>query len=201
VPSSLLPGDVFITSEFWLMNISGNNGWIEIGIVSDLLGVKYFWAKLDPATFVFSGMNEIAPVPLAERGTDVVLDIHETAPDTFSLSVQGAVTSFSTSISLALWNGKDGGRVLMGEELAGTKGAAASFTTYDGNMLHDASYVAHYAVETDLIGQNINGPPWGGWLSMPKAGYQPAPPNPGDPLPPYVPGNTGGTFSAYCCTK
>jgi len=181
VAGTFQPGNGLITNEFWLNNYSGNRGWIELGYKGVVGEVPhYFWAQMDPADFAFT-FTDIAVVPQAEVGTQVTFDVHQTGTDTFLLSIDGAVTRWSRSITLGLWPGTSGGTVTLGQELGGTDGGQASLALFADNRVYDQAFVPHFASGSDFPGQKIDGPPYGGWLQVPDAG------------------NAGGVFSTYCC--
>jgi hypothetical protein len=187
VANRFLPGDIFITNEFWLTNYNGNNGWIEIGYqYQRYLEERYFWAQLDPDTTNFTS-HEIAPVPAEDIGTRVTIDVHQIGDNQFQLSLESGSMSFTMPINLHLWDGTYGGTVKVGTELAGSTGAQASLAEFVDNQVYDTSFQRHFV--TELAGpDSIDSPPYGGWLQQPSdaAGADGG-------------GSPGGVFSTYCC--
>jgi hypothetical protein len=176
------PGNGFVTNEFWLSNYSGTQAWIEIGYIQNTVEpLHYFWAVLDPDTTVFK-RTRIADVPPSELGERVTFDIHQTAPGTFSLSVDGPTTKFATSVTVNLWSGMYGGYVDMGMELAGTDGATAPVATFVRNTVYDSTLHPRYARASDGAGESIGKPPYGGWLQTPTESPD------------------GGVFITHCCS-
>ena len=181
VVGRFLAGDGFITNEFWLNNYNGTNGWIEIGYQANGIdSPKYFWAVLDPDTGFFK-KYDIGPIPQEEMGTRVDFDIHQIAEDVFIISIEGTKTHFSTTVDINLWDGTYGGYAVLGQELAGSKGAVASLAEFVHNQVYDKNFKRRFATEIDSSSEKIDKPPYGGWLQKPAAGIE------------------GGTFSTYCC--
>ena len=180
VVQQFLPGDGFVTNEFWLTNYQGNDGWIELGYQVNSIELKYFWAVLDPDTGIFT-KHDIGPIPPEEVATRVVFDIHQTAEDTFVISIDGSKTHFATTAHVNLWDGSYGGHVKMGQELAGSKGAAASLAMFVENQVYDSSSRRRFATAGDGPSEKVDKPPYGGWMQQPAVG------------------NQGGVFSTYCC--
>lgn len=178
-------GDGFITNEFWLSNYNGVNGWIEVGVSSTEIsggnGNEYFYAFLDPETALFHHFT-ISPVPDDEIGSRVVLDVHQIADNTFSVSVKGSKTNFTNTIQVHLWDGFYGGSIKIGQELAGSNGAQASLTEFVENKFYKGSTL-RYVDELNLPSESIGQPPYGGWLEKPTST------------------NKGGIYSTYCCVR
>jgi hypothetical protein len=176
------PGDGFVNNEFWLINYSGNGGWIEIGYQVNTVELpKYFWAVLDPDTGIFTNHN-MDTIPQEEVGTRVTFDIHQIAEDTFAISVDGSKTHYSTTVQVNLWNGTYGGYIHIGQELSGSKDAIASLAIFVENQVYDSNFHHHYATEVDRpLDETLDRPPYGGWMQKPTQD------------------NKGGVFSTYCC--
>jgi hypothetical protein len=184
VVGRILPGDGFITNEFWLINYEGVNGWIEIGYQSKTNEpTQYFWAELDPDTAYFTKYY-IDPIPQEEIDTRVVFDIHQTGEDTFDISIDGSKTHFSKTVHINLWDRADGGYVNLGQELAGSKNAEASFAMFVDNQVYDNRFRRRFATDNDKPRIDpVGKPPYGGWLQTPTSKAD----------------NRGGVFSTYCC--
>lgn len=181
VASQFLPGDEFVTNEFWLNNFTGNRGWIELGYKVHKSGLpQYFWAVQNPADQSFNA-TAIGSIPQQEMGSRVTFDIHQIADGSFVVSVDGAITHFSTTVNVNLWNGSAGGWVSMGQELAGKSGVAAGLTMFVDNQVYDQNFARRFAIQSDGAGENLGKPPFGGWMQKPARG------------------NKGGVFSTYCC--
>jgi hypothetical protein len=181
VANNFFGGKGFVTNEFWLLNTDGNWGWIEIGYLSNTVQApKYFWAALNPETGIFQS-HDIGLVPQGEIGTRVVFDVHQTADSTFSVSLDGGVTHFQTTVVVPLWDHNFGGTVNLGQELARDSGAVASLTEFTDNQLYDQNFRIRFAIETDGGSEDVAKPPYGGWMQKPAAG------------------NRGGVFATYCC--
>jgi hypothetical protein len=190
VVANILPGDGFVTNEFWLANDSSVDGWIEVGYIAGRFELpKYFYAIKDPDNTPLLMPYDIGlgPIPQDEINTRVVFDIHQTAEDTFAIAVDGTTTHFSTTVQVNLWNGSEGGYAQLGQELAGSMNAVASFAMFVDNQVYDQSFQRHFATESNghhpmgSPSEEVSQPPFGGWLELPAAG------------------NQGGVFSTYCC--
>jgi hypothetical protein len=188
VVGRFVPGDGLVTNEFWLVNDNdgGVVGWIEVGYVLDRFEQppmpKYVLAVKDP-DFGALVIHDIGfgPIPQEEINTGVVFDIHQTAEDTFVVSVDGSKTHFSETVHANLWDGTKGGFVQLGQELQGTSGVVASFATFVDNQVYDQHFQRRFATEGDGPSEEVGKPPYGGWMQLPTAGKQ------------------GGVFSTYCC--
>lgn len=182
VVSNLLGGDGFITNEFWLINYSGDNGWIELGYSAGKYELpKYFWARLDPDSHIYQS-HDIVTIPQEEIGTRVTFDVHQTGEDTFVLSVEGGSTHFSTTVTANLWDGAYGGYAHVGQELEGSTGAVASLAMFVDNHVYDQSFNLHLATEADhALDEDVDKPPFGGWMQKPASD------------------NQGGVFATHCC--
>jgi len=184
VVSTFLPGDGFVNNEFWLNNYRGSGGWIEIGYQANTVELpKYFWAKVDPDTHLYQSFD-IGTIPSEEVSTRVTFDVHQTGEDTFVLSVDGTTTHFTATVTINLWDGTYGGYVMLGQELSGMSGAAASLAMFVDNQAYDQTYQRHFLTEADNPSDDLlDKPPYGGWFQKPAAG------------------NQGGVFPTYCCKE
>jgi hypothetical protein len=123
-------GDGFVNNEFWLVNYNGQGGWIELGYQASTYQLpKYFYAVLDPDTQTYIS-HDIAEIPQEELGTRVSFDVHQTADNTFVVSVERTKAHFSTSVTVHLWDATYGGYVNLGQELAGKRNAAANLAMF-----------------------------------------------------------------------
>jgi hypothetical protein len=180
------PGNGFITNEFWLLNYSGHNSWIELGYMDDRFSpeLQYFFAVNDE-TGIFTN-TIIGYVPKEEIGRVVTFSVHQLSrEDRFRISVNGPITRFSTVTDVHMWPGEEGGHVEMGQELAGTTGAKASVAIFDQNFVYVRNAGWQPLVEP-LEGPflAVSRPPFGEWL-----------------WPPTMFSREGGLFATRCCTQ
>jgi hypothetical protein len=180
VSSKLLPGDGFITNEFWLRNYTGTSSWIEVGYIQNTVErLHYFWAQ-NNENGVFTKQSA-GDVPVEELDTPVTFIVRQVQSDRFEVRIDGVKTHFKTETALHLWAGTSGGYVELGQELAGTTGAAAGIVTFDRNRVRDSQGWKWLVNES--AGATADEPPYGGWLAIPK----------NDAM-------EGGVFSTHCCT-
>jgi hypothetical protein len=177
VTTQLAPGNGFIDNEFWL-NPYGGTGWLEMGYeYHPVYRMTYFWAEDRQDGYFIA--HEIADVDPLDDGNYATFDIHETATDTFSISLTSKKVSYSYSnTNFPLFGSTASGWVAMGQELAGTTGAQAPFVLYLFNTYYDTNLAKHYITGGTPV---LAKPPYGGWLQAPASG------------------NQGGAWSTWCC--
>ena len=160
VADGISPGDGFVTNELWLNNYTGVSSWIEVGYQQNSVErLHYFWAMNDE-NGVFT-KESIADVPAQEKSTSVYFDVHQIAPDSFRVSVQGSATHFTKVIAVHLWNGSSGGYAGVGQELAGTSGASAP----NAQFTDMATYTNGTRSPVTAVSLVVDQPPNAGWLS------------------------------------
>lgn len=188
VASTLDGGDGFIDNEFWLRSYNCYC-WVEVGYWN----LGYFVAEQRPDG-KFYKLNLFA-MSAADVNQYAVLDIHAIGAigsSVFSVSISNKATSFVTTVTdNAMWrtqtswwtDGYSYGFVEMGQELAGTNGAAASFVFFAFNRWYDSNGVSQYLVggSGDV---SYAAPPYAGWLVLPTALS-----------------DQGGLFWTECCTS
>lgn len=171
----------------WLKPLFTGSGWIEAGYADGIFTpgeIDYFWAENDNTSGLFV-KHFVSTVPQADFGQYAIIQISNDGPDrtsssSFTVSIRNQATNFSTSTSNALWNGSgNSADVNLGQELAGTSGAAAGLVFYVNNAYQSASGLWPLETSGGTVISDL--PPFAQWVQIP------------------APGNNGGTFYTECC--
>ncbi|HET8706317.1 MAG TPA: hypothetical protein VFM46_08455 [Pseudomonadales bacterium] len=184
VAERMSPGDGFVSNEVMLQNSERKKGWIKVGYkVGPHGGLNYFWSALFPDEGIIEEYG-IAVVPAAEVGKTVEMDIHQVDANLFSVTLKGAVTNYSTEVKIRLWSTDQAGTALMGQQLAGAKGASATRALFTDTQLYSGEKT-RFISAADVVGatEKTQTPPFGEWLKLPAEN------------------NRGGEYVVQCCDE
>jgi hypothetical protein len=163
-PLTAPSGDGIVTDEFWLAANGGCYCWIETGHdagTDPWYADSYYWAARDPSGLLLA--HVFGPVLPADIGHDAELSVYETGPSAFNITVSTPSASYTaTSTNSFLTDPTAFGEVKMGQELAGTYGAVAGYTSFYGNEEYSGGT---WADETSTPSVLIDSPPYGVWTS------------------------------------
>lgn len=187
----------FVNDEIWLADTRSpactTNGfgscWVEAGTiaVAGTEGRHFFWADARPLKANVFNLHILGP------GDDEgVVNHYMMIQDARGDSGISQIWIYNDSLS-TLYNGTStnnamtGNLIVIGQELAGTRNAAAGNATFSRNILAvqalGQEYVFWYNAQTTPGNTRIQNPPSGGWVV-----------DPGRPPP------EGGQFSTRCCS-
>jgi len=190
----------FVDDELWLVddNSSGcvanpfKMCWVETGTIAiDGSNAVYFWADARPiSTSTFNLHLLGAPDPAGVTDHFMIIKDGRVSPQTFLVFV------YNDSLS-TLYNGVSavpsgapmrGDRIIIGQELAGTKDASADVVNFTRNIWAvqalGPEYVFWYNRQTAKGGVTSANPPFAQWTIDPAS---PPPPE-------------GGQFTTHCCS-
>lgn len=187
----------FIDDEIWLVDdhsggCTGNPFtmcWVEAGSIAiDGSNPVFFWADsrpLNSSTFNLHLLGSTDTVGTTDHY--MIIKDARNGPGIFQLWIYtDSLSTLYNGVSTS--NTMSGNRVIIGQELAGTKDASAGNANFTRNIWAvqalGPEYVFWYNRQTNTGSSSSDNPPFGSWTI-----------NPSSPPPP-----EGGQFTTHCCS-